>query len=327
MNKTLIALAVSAAVAAPAAQAVEFDIGEDTTIGVGGTLEPIYTSVNDANGDSASEFGDNDSTLQFDGEHRWNANTTGFFHIEYEWNFDEDVGGVDDLESAWLGAEGDFGMVRLGTYDTLYENNVAELIDEFEVAALTEEEDGGEGDQITYVSPRFGGFQFGAEARVVGDGEDDNATGDSGTGVSLMARYDMDNWGVVAGVDDRGAITVDTDNDGVDDDFNDESTAGFGGWVGFGAFTVSARFAAESSRGDDNDVEYAGLMGGSDYGAGEVFVGVQDVSPDQGDSRTEFSAIVKHALYDNLDVFVEIGQFDKANDADDVTAVGAIYSF
>jgi len=42
MRKTLMALAVGAAVAAPAAHAVEFEIAEDTTFSLGGTLEPVY---------------------------------------------------------------------------------------------------------------------------------------------------------------------------------------------------------------------------------------------------------------------------------------------
>ncbi len=333
-KKTLIALAVSTAVTAPAAQAAEFRIGEDTTINVGGTIEPVYQSVKDDSGESRSEFADNDSTLQFDGEHAWTGSTTGFFHIEYEWSGADETtdGGVNSLDSAYIGMKGDLGMIRAGTSDSLYEDNVAELVDEFENGTLTEEEDGGEGNQIRYVSPGFGGFSVGLEAKIEGDGEgnieNDGADfGDGGTGLSFVARYDAENWGVVAGADDRGGSPVDVDNDGDTDEYDDETTAGVGGYFNVHAFSLSARFASESNRGNNNDIEYTGAMGGYDYGAGNVYVGVQDVSPDQGDSFTEVAAIVKHGLYDNLDVFVNVARYDRPNDAGDLAEVGAIYGF
>jgi len=68
-------------------------------------------------------------------------------------------------------------------------------------------------------------------------------------------------------------------------------------------------------------------MGGYNYGAGDVYLGVQDVSPDQGDSSTEVAAIVKHGLYSNLDVFVNVARYDRQNYAGDLTEIGAIYSF
>lgn len=334
IQKTLIALAVSAAVTAPAAQAAEFQVDENTTINVGGTVEPVYQSVNDSNGDSESEFADNDSTFQIDGEHMWNENTTGFFHIEYEWDTDEEGGnGVDSLDSAWIGMKGDLGMIRAGTSDTLYEDNIAELVDDFENGPLTEEADGGEGDQIRYVSPSFGGFSIGAEARIRGDGEDvieqtnGDDFGDGATGLSFVARYDASNWGVVAGVDDRGATAVDTDNSGQTDQYNDESTSGVGGYFEISNFRLAARYTSESNEGNDNDVEYTGTMGSYDYGNGIVHIGVQDVSPDQGDSFTEFAGIVRHDLYDNLELFAAVAQYDRPNDAGDLTEVGAIYSF
>jgi len=319
-------------VAAPAAHAVEFEIGEDTTFSLGGTLEPVYRSVTDPSGESDSELGNNDSTLEFNGEHQWTERTTGFFHAEYEWDFDEEDGGIDDLDSAWIGMRGDLGMIRTGTSDTLYEDNVAELIDDFENGTLEEEEDGGEGNQIRYVTPDFGGFSAGIETRIEGDGEDNFDADavdpdDSAVGVSIMARYDAANWGAVVGADDRGASYIDTDGDPGNEAFDDETTAGVGGYFEIAPVRLSARVASESNRGNDNGVEYAGLMGSYNYGPGSVHVGVQDVSPDQGNSRTELAAIITHGLYDNLDVFAAIARYDQQNDNGDLNEIGAIYSF
>ena len=333
MKKSLIAAAVAAAVTAPAAHAVEFELGDDTKFAIEGTVEPAYVSTKDATGDSQSELEDNDSTLQFTGEHAFGAGTTGFFHLEYEYDANEAGGGLNSTDSAWMGLEGGFGMIRTGSYDTLLENNLHELIDPFEYASVSEEADGGEGDQITYMSPSFGGFQVGLEARHQGDGESSNFggdggdAGDAGTGVSAVARYSADNWGVVAGTDSRGAVLVDLDGDGDNDEYDDEPTTGFGGWFDIGPVHLAARYATESNRGSNNDVEYAGAGASYSYGPGDIHLVVQDVSPDQGSSFTEVGLGVMHGLYDNLSLFAEVGRFDRRNDAGDVTAVGAIYEF
>jgi len=330
IRKSLIALAVSTAVTAPAAHAVDFEISEETRFSISGTLEPSYQNFTDSTGDDVSEFADNDSTLQFDGTHAWNQNTTGFFHVEYEWQFDEsNNNGVDSLDSAWIGMKGDLGTLRLGTSDPLYEDQLPELLDKFENAELDNEAEGtagsGEGNQIRYMTPRFGGFSAGVELKVEGDAEGTVAN-ESGTGIAVTASYEADNWGVVAGADDRGADTQENPNTGATE-FVDETTAGIGGWFDIADFHFAARFASESNSGSNNDIEYTGALGSYDYGPGSVNLAVQDVSPDTGDSRTQVAANVLHDVFDNLRVFVEVGRFDRQNDVGDRSEIGAIYSF
>ena len=341
-RNSLIAAAISALAAAPAARAVDFEIGERTSFSLGGTLEPSYESVKDASGDSQSEFTDNDSTLQLDGEHRWNEHTTGFFHIEYEWNLDENDSGIDDLDSAWIGMRSGFGTVRVGTSDPLYEDSIPELLDRFENAELDNEryadQGTGEGDQLRYVSPDFGGFSVAAEVKIQGDGEDefvDSSTGvadgpdadEEAVGLAAVGRYDTDWWGVVAGMDDRGAAAIDIDGDDDLDRFVDETTAGIGGYADIAAFHVAARYAAESNPGSNNDRAFAGVLGSWDYGSGSVNLAAQDISPDRGRSRTQIAANVMHDVFENLRVFVEVGRFDNPNERGDRTEIGAIYGF
>lgn len=334
-RKSLLATAVAAAVAAPAAQAYDIDVGEDSSLALEGTLEPAYVSTTDSNGDSASQLEDNDSTLQLEGEHVFDGNVRGFFHLEYEYDSNEATGGINATDSAWVGLEGDFGLARTGTYDTLLENNMHELIDPFEYASVSEEADSGEGDQVTYLSPGFGsGFSFGVEARHQGDAEgvigEDIPSGDAGsggTGLAAVARFDTSNWGLSIGADTRGAVPVDTNGNGTTDSYNDESTRAIGGYFNLGDLRIAGRYASEANVGNDNDVEYTGAGINYGYGAGDLYAVVQDVSPDQGTSRTETSLGVMHGLYENLSLFAEIGRFDRQNDAGDVTAVGAIYEF
>ncbi|MDZ7747431.1 MAG: porin [Halofilum sp. (in: g-proteobacteria)] len=156
----------------PRRRPYDIDVGENASFAIEGTVEPAYVDSTDNSGQSTAQLEDNDSTLQIEGEHRFDGNTRAFFHLEYQYDSNETSGGINSTDSAWVGLAGDFGMVRTGTYDTLLENNMHELIDPFEYASVSEEADGGEGDQITYMSPGFGsGFSFGVELRVKGDGE------------------------------------------------------------------------------------------------------------------------------------------------------------
>jgi len=318
-RKTAIALAVSATVAAPAVQAADFQINDSTLLSIYGTVEPQVINETDAAGDSATEFTDNDSTLGFEGEHMFNESTSGYFHAEFEWNVDEAGDGIDSTDEAYFGLKGGFGNIRFGTNDSLYENAVDEVLDEFENAAPSEPRNNGEGNQITYFSPSFGGFSFAAEARFLGENEDENPTGSSETGIELTANYDAENWGLVAGYSDGSTRSA-------KGAFVDEPTIGGGGYVSFGNIEVRGVYAAEDAA-DGSTTDYLGGLIGFDYGSGDIYFAVQDVSPDAGDSRTEIAAGIYHGLYDNLEVFLEAGQFDNVNDEGDIVAVGAIYKF
>lgn len=320
MKKSLIALAVSTVVAAPAAHAVEFEVGEDTTFELWGKVESAYVDRTNAAGDGETDLEDIDSEFGFAGEHRFGDGVTGYWHQEFE--FDPVDGSESEVDSSYFGLKGDFGDISVGTHDTLYENEIAELMDEFDVAEATEEADSGEGDQITYYSPDLNGFMFAAELRINGD--NDSGIGDSGEGLAAVVGYDADMWGVRAGFDDRGAAVS-------GGQFEEETTTGFGGWYEFGnGFEVAARYGVQNNVSGDpagDETEFTGVRGTYDYGPGYFNVTVQDISPDQGDSRTETLFSFHHNMYRNLELLVEAGQYDRVNDEDDVFAVGAIYSF
>lgn len=313
------ALAASSAGIAPAANAADFQINDSTTLSIYGTVEPQIINLKDAAGDSATEFTDNDSTLGFEGEHDFNEGTSGYFHAEFEWDVDEAGDGIDSTDEAYFGLKGGFGDIRFGTNDSLYENAVGELLDEFENVSPTEPANNGEGNQVTYFTPSLGGFSLGAEVRFLGENEDENLTGSSETGLELTASYDAGNWGLVAGYSDGN-----TRESGAG--FVDEATIGGGGYVKFGSVEVRGIYAAEDQA-DGSTTDYLGGIAGFDYGGGDVYFAVQDISPDDADSRTEMAIGVYHNLYKNLQVFAEYGTFDNVNDEGDTIAGGAIFKF
>lgn len=322
MKKSMISLAIAAAVSAPTAHAVTFDVGDDTKFTVFGKVESAYVNRTNAAGEDQDALEDIDSEFGFKGEHRFDDSVTGYWHQEFE--FDPVDGAQPEIDSVYFGLKGAFGDIAVGTHDTLYENELAEIMDEFDVAEATEEADSGEGDQITYYSPAINGLMFAAEARI--NGEADSGTGESGTGLAAVVGYDADLWGLRAGFDNRGAAVS-----SISGDFEEETTAGVGGWYGFGnGFEVAARYGLQSNVSGDpegDETEFLGIRGKYDYGAGYVNLTVQDISPDQGDSRTETLFSFHHDLYRNLELLVEAGRYDKLNDEDDVVALGAIYSF
>lgn len=319
-RKTAIAAALATIAGSPAVQAAEIQLSDEALLEIYGTVEPLVINETDAAGDSTTEFADNDSQIGFDADYRFSDSISGFGRAEFEYDADEENDdGLASVDEAYFGLNGGFGSIKFGTSDTLYEDEVGEMLDLFETVSPSEPRNNGEGNQVTYFSPSFGGFSFGAEARFLGEGEDENPSGSSETGVELVGRYDTENWGLVAGYSDGGTAA----SGGT---LVDESSIGVGGHVGFGNIEFSAIYATQDEPGGDStDRLGAGL--GYNYGSGNVYVAVQDVSPDGADSRTELAAGVYHDLYDNLMVFAEAGQFDNANDAGDIVAVGAIFKF
>lgn len=320
MKKSLIALAVSTAVAAPVARAVTFEVADGTKFTLYGNIESAYTQRTDAAGDELDALEDIDSQFGFKGEHQLNESTTGFFRAEFE--FDPVDGSQAEIDETFFGIEGNFGTAMVGTHDTLYEDEIAELLDEYELGGPTEEDDGGEGDQITYFSPDMNGLSFAAEVRI--NGERDSGIDDSGTGVAAVIGYAADMWGVRLGFDNRGAAVSGSE-------FEDETTTGLGGWYGLdNGLEFAGRFAIQNNVSGDsegNSTEYVGGRASYDYGNGSVNLVLQDISPDTGDSRTETIFGVRHDVYDQLELLFELGRYDLVNDEDDYVGAGAIYSF
>lgn len=333
MKKTASALAVAALAGTGAASAATFQVSDDTALSVYGNLQLKYTTADvvQADGDTEdfSEFADNGSTIGFAAEHQFDNGLIAYGRAEFEHEADEikSAGGLDTGDQAYLGLEGDFGALQAGSWDGIYADAIYDLVDPFETVSFTDEGLADEGDQIAYFSPNFGGFSFEVQAKVKGDAEDENTTGDDEVGLAFVGKYGVDNWAVHVGYDDRAAEFVGADT-------LDEPVFGIGGALDLGQLALAARYALEERPDNDpagDDIGYAAILASFDYGYGDLYGGVQDVDPDEGDGRTEFSVGANYNIGPNLYVFAEYGDFDQPDSADGATdsiyEVGAVYSF
>lgn len=356
MKKTASALAAAALLGTGAASAATFQINDDTALSVYGNLQLKYNTTDfvqdDGSTEDSSSFTDNGSTIGFAAEHQFDNGLTGYGRAEFEHNADEakSSNGLDTGDQAYLGLRGDFGAVQAGSWDGIYADAIYDLIDPFESASLDSESATAEGDQIAYFSPNFNGFSFEVQARVRGDAENvgDDFTNlddpsndaqaaeesDEEVGFAAVAKYTADNWAVHAGYDDRGANELGVDPATGEVVFDDEPTYGIGGAYDFGQFTLSGRYALEELRDEadaGDDVAYYGVLGSFDYGQGAIYGGVQEVDPDEGDSKTQFSVGANYEIGSNLYVFAEYGDRDEPDSAvgadDSLYEVGAVYSF
>ncbi|MDN3517669.1 porin [Aquisalimonas lutea] len=337
MKKLSTTALVIAAGMASSAQAADFEVSDNTTVGVYGEFAPMLVSEKDGAGESRSEFTDNGSIIGFSVDQRLDNGVTLFGVAEFEFltdNSDNDF----VFDAGYIGARGNFGRVQLGNFDSVYEDLIIDATEVAELAEITDESVMSEDNQVAYYSPSFNGFSFRAQARYMGDGDDNAIAGQDSAevGFSLAGGYSADNWGVYAGYDDRGSEVVDQyDANGnvTGQDYADNGTYGVSGIYGIGPVELAAKYAIQDLEDNDpagDDITYAALRGTVTYGPGDVYAAVQEVMHDNDDvvaDRTEFTVGVSHGVADNLDLWAEAGYFDQQNDAGDVMGVGAIYEF
>ncbi len=193
MKKTLIASAIAAATFSGAALAQESNLPT-----LYGNIQYAITHTDFENGGSEINHFDNGSTLGVKHEHEVAPGITAFLKLELEGisadnkagnknntaeidssgnvTRNDDSGGLNELDEAYIGIKGDsFGQVWVGSDDSQYEQLIGGLIEFYEVAEYNTELDytTGEGDLIQYVSPSFGGLTLHGAFAIQGDGDPD----------------------------------------------------------------------------------------------------------------------------------------------------------
>ena len=316
MKKTLVAIAVSSA----ALTSVSAFAADDTVnFDVYGNIQLVYADSKD----NDSKIADNGSTFGFQGSTAVSDDLTAFFKYELELDADdktrneESNSGVD-LDQAYVGLQGSFGKVQIGSFDTPYNNAIQDSLDQFEylgahTASLTSE-----GDTIAFYSPSIYGFEFQTAIQVKGSADDSTTSSDAdrksdnGTASQMVLKYSVDALTVALGYDNLANV------------LGKEDTSTYGLNVGF---QVNPALSVSFQYEDETDVaETFGLGARFNYGSGDLYGTVQTV--DQEGSAADYDMYGIGATYNlasNVYVYAEYGQVDEAEDK--VTAVGATYLF
>ncbi|MCK0745732.1 porin [Chromohalobacter nigrandesensis] len=313
MKKTLLATAVAGALGASAgaAQAATIYNQDGTQLDLYGNVQLVYSDVDNADGDSEDQLGDNGSTIGFSGQHIINPGLTGYFKAELEYDADsktnaEGGGGLDSTDQAYMGLKGNFGDVRGGTWDPLIDDWIQDPISNNEYFDVTDStidvgnffEDGDrEGDKLRYLSPSLGGLQFAVGTQFKGDGDANRDVGLGDPDEALVPNangYEQDddsNASFFGGVKyTAGAFSL----AGVYDDLDNYKLTNGSDEVEFKAYGLNAQYTMDALRvsakventdvkmgSDDGDIMRYALGARYGYGFGDVYGSYQRVDADE----------------------------------------------
>ncbi|OHV09704.1 porin [Kushneria phosphatilytica] len=390
MKKTLLATAIAGVLGtlATGAQAATVYNQDGSKLDVYGNVQLAFRSIegyddsddtSDHGTDSYSDLFDNGSTIGFRGEHIINPGLTGYFRAEFEFNADQQKGyyaaydnpddqsftesGLSRGDQAYLGLTGNFGDLRIGSWDSLFDDWIADPISNNEYFDNTDAQSdvGGtayESDKITYTSPIFSGLQFVVGTQYKGDGEDynqydyDAATGagefvlDDDNSASFFGgvRYTMAGWTLAAVYDDLNNFEY-ISAAGNEHDFGKLYGANLS--YQWDTLRVAAKWGHQDAKwSDDADVDRYGLGARWGYGNGDLYGSYQYVdaegdaaalidprrfNDDNGNTSdqhyNEFILGATYNLSSQMYVFLEGAKYDRKDNIGDGVSTGMVYSF
>ena len=363
MKKTLLATAIAGAMAASGAQAATVYNQDGTKLDVYGNIQIAGYSVKGGNGEYDTQLTDNGTTFGFAAEHVIYDGLTGYMKLEIDdINADEMATGPRQPggDTAYVGMKGNFGDVKLGSYDDLFDDWIQDPVtnnEGFDVSDSTSYAGLGgaiQTDQLTYVSPSFSGLEMAIGTQFKGDAEAENLSGDNNASIFGGAKYTAGNFSIAAMYDNLDNYEVRPA--GVDGDGNPVMPAGqdFGERYGItGQYTMDSLRVAlklerfESDLGDVDSTNFYGLGARYGYGQGDIYgayqyvdVGAEDFSdtladsadgdfPNENNDET-YNQIIVGATYnisDAMYTWAEAAFYDKENDEDDGVGVGVTYMF
>lgn len=354
MKKTLLATAIAGALGASAAQAATVYNQDGTQVDLYGNVQLAYRSEEtrqaDGSVDSEDQLFDNGTTLGVAAQHQVNPGLVAYLKLELDnWNSDElksraRTGGGD---TSYAGLKGNFGDVKVGSFDTLYDDWVKDPVDGSWYAGVTNAtgttyvpdtvgNDDREGDQLVYKSPMFGGLQFALGTQFKGDAETEN--GSDGSNASFFGGVHY-----VVGALDLAAVYDNLDTY----DYTDYDAGSIYGVSAQYAFNDAFTLAGKVSRFDGNDDTQGNTDIGVDgtgvensdmyavklnyaYSMGNIYGTYQYVKEDQGDNDESYNQVMLGADYSltpSVTYFVETTMYDGADDVGDFVGTGLAYTF
>jgi len=334
MKKTLIASAIAA---------ISFSgaVAAQSMPSVYGNIQYALQHVNIDKYESNIDHIDNGSTLGIKHEHLIAPGLTGFFKLELEGiNADDKAGssGIDNLDEAYIGVESDsFGRLWAGTDDSTYERAVVKIANFHETGTgLDGSYSTGEGDQIQYSSPSFGGLTLGASLQINGD---DKAGGKSYP-YQLAAIYTVDALELAFAMDSNDGASGYSKNFDANvlstQSLNNENSYGLRATYSMGDLSVTGEYQTRKDVKDEFGVIGVYALGANQFSLAYQVVEDDTVGANNGDKEDVIALQALHNLSDSMYVYAE--GFFYSNDADyestaagsdskQIAAVGAVYYF
>ena len=332
-NVSKLALFVAAGMVSAGVNAGEWQLGENTVVELEGEYNIEYAmtdTVKSGESDDVDELGGK-AELDLTGERELGDGITGFVAVGFEFEtfeIDSKGGGAGEGDNGLkhngteAGIEGGFGELVVGDSDNIYEDLITDATDPFETTSLAAASRTEESSLVTFYSPDLGGLSYRLQARVIDekDIDDNNSTQ---TSVQAGVSYDFGMGSVHAAYDQRGTNNVGSD-------FNQDPVTGLSAEFDLGSNAeVGVKYEMEDDVDDTKDTDYTSIAVAVDYGAGDLYAQYQSVSPDQGDSQSQYGVGVSYTLVEDLFVYGEFANLDGQNDADKDTlaAFGLTYEF
>ncbi|SBS26680.1 Major outer membrane protein P.IB precursor [Marinomonas spartinae] len=330
MKKSLVALAVSSAAFA----SISAYAAEDTTVGFFGNIQYAYVTKDPKVGNNTNAFEDNGSSFGFKGESKVSDMTTAYFYVKYKVpatrNATTGTSAGDikfKMDKAFVGLKGDFGNVKVGSFDSIYNDAIQDPIDQLEYISMTNNKTSAKGKTVAYFSPTISGFQVQVSA---GLGEDD------GTGVkSIQSNSNTTYTGVVKYSNDLVTVALGYDSLTNQNKATVGAANALGDTVGITAtvmpienLSVSGKYEKTSDADSSNAGKKAfGLATRYGYGMGDMYASYENVKPDAAgsDDFNEYAFGVTYSINSSMYVYTELGRL--TSNKVKTTAMGVTYSF
>ncbi|MDW5377414.1 porin [Halomonas sp. HP20-15] len=343
MKKTLLATAIAGAMCASAAQAATVYNQDGTQVDLYGNVQLGYRSVDTGDG-SVDDIFDNGTTLGVAAEHQVNPGLIAYLKLELDGFAGDELKSTPygSGDTAYAGMKGNFGDVKLGSYDTLIDDWVKDPVDGSWYAGvynsasyLAGDNNDREGDQLTYKSPSFGGLQFAVGTQYKGDAETDNRVeSDSTASFFGGVKYTVGALDLAAVYDNLGTYDGTVAGNG---DYDAGDAYGLSAQYAMAAWTLSAKYERYDGTDDtealtnvDNANMYA-VKANYAYGMGNLYATYQYVDQDLGDNDSESLNQVMlgadYSLTSAVTYFVEGTMYDEQDDEGDFVATGLAFTF
>jgi predicted porin len=294
-------------------------------------MEVRFNDEKDSDGNGQTGFSDEGTLVGIGAEQNFGNGITGYVVGEFAFDI-LDESSAFDQDDGEFGLIGPFGEVAIGDVGSVASDAIYDPVDPFESASPSEADYTGSNSMITWFSPNMNGFELHLQTRFKDDTDqdttDDNGdvTRDASSEVSLIAAatYSVGGFTVAAGYDDKGSeFLSDSSKDTKDPTYGVAATAELSDQL-----EVSVRYATEQDASTDaNDTDFTAIGAVFDFGPGDLYATMQDVSPETGDSRTEMMFGGDYTLMGELSAYAEYAAFDKTNDEGDLTEVGLRFEF